>query len=288
MGEFKLNRTGLKILLNLFACVFALVVATPNLWADTITLYDGAGLPANQSWLAYTSIGGAATQSSVAGGVRLQTDLQSQSGYSNYTILSTLKNAAFPTLNRSVGFELSFSLAIASESHSNNDRAGFSTILLGSDRRGIELGFWNNEIWAQSSSPLFQHAEGVAVNTSVVRNYRLQILNDVYTLMDGNNLLLSGAVRDYTAFNGAPGGVPYSLANYAFLGDDTTSGAADITLGMVTLQSNLSAVPEPASLSLLLAAVFVMLLLWQYKNFQAYCRLCIRPLPMMTASIQQR
>lgn len=31
----------------------------------------------------------------------------------------------------------------------NTTRAGYSVILLGHDAKGIELGFWTNEIWAQ-------------------------------------------------------------------------------------------------------------------------------------------
>jgi PEP-CTERM motif len=167
-------------------------------------------------------------------------------------IFSTFKNGAFPALNRNVGVELNFSLIIPSESHSNNNRAGFSAILLGSDQKGIELGFWTNEIWAQSSSPLFQHAEGVAIDTSISRNYRLQILNDAYTLVEGSNSLLSGNVRNYSSF-----GAPYSLSSFLFLGDDTSSGSADITLGAVSLQSDLSVVPEPSSILLLAGGIVV-------------------------------
>ena len=66
-------------------------------------------------------------------------------------------------------------------------------------------------------------------------------------------MLLTGSVRDYTAFNS----FPYTQSNFMFLGDDTTSGAADITLGKVTIQSDLSAVPEPASLALLSCALLL-------------------------------
>lgn len=214
---------------------------------DLITLYDGTGLPSNQAWLSYNSLGGASSQVPIAGGVQLQTDLANQSGYSNYTLLASLKNSAFPSLSRINGFELSFSMRMTSENHTSNDRAGFSMIALASDSRGIELGFWGNEIWAQSSTPLFQHAEGVTIDTSVERSYRLQILGDTYTLRDANSTLLSGAIRDYTAFNGTPGGIPYTLSNYVFLGDNTTSAAAVISLGTITLNSNLSAVPESSS-----------------------------------------
>ncbi len=233
-----------------------LAFASAPLPGAMILLYDGSGLPSSQPWLSFASdgilSGGAAQQTTTVDGVRLQTDSVVKAGYSNFSPFSVLKNPLFPTLNRNNGFELSFSLAIASENHVSNDRAGFSVILLGSDAKGIELGFWGNEIWAQASSPLFQHAEGVAVDTSTRRNYRLQILDNTYGLFDGASSLLSGAVRDYSAF-----GSPYTLSNFLFLGDDTTSGAADISLGSVALQSDLSVVPEPSSLVLVSAGLWL-------------------------------
>ncbi len=193
--------------------IFALFASQPSFGA-LVLLYDGTGLPANQAWLTYAGLGGVAQQSNTVDGVRLQTDLPVSAGYSNYTIFSTLKNPSFPSLNPNVGFELAFSLAVTSENHTSNDRAGFSTILLGSDKKGIELGFWVNEIWAQASTPLFQHAEGVAIDTTIRRDYRVRVLNNTYTLFAGANSILTGSVRDYTAFNG----FPYTLSNFVFLG----------------------------------------------------------------------
>ena len=48
--------------------------------------------------------------------------------------------------------DLDTALKLLSETHSTNDRAGLSLIVLSSDLRGIELGFWTNEIWAQSGA----------------------------------------------------------------------------------------------------------------------------------------
>ena len=233
-------------------CAVCLLLALnmDRVQADFITLYDGSGLPADQPWLFFAA-DNAFTQTANAGGVRLATSTATKAGYSNHIPLVGFKNSAFPSLDRTNGFELAFQLSIVAETHANNDRAGFSVILLGSDKRGIELGFWGNEIWAQQSSPIFTHGEGATTTTSGLRNYRVQIVNDTYALLDDSGTLLSGAVRDYTQF----GGIPYTLANYVFLGDDTTSAAADIRLGPVTLQSNLSAVPEPTSFLLMAAAL---------------------------------
>jgi hypothetical protein len=241
--------TPARKMLKILCCVCAIVSATRSVQADFIVLYNGTGLPESQPWLSYADngllTGGSASQSTIPAGVRLQSDLAVSAGYSNHNFLG-LKNSAFPTLNRTNGFELSFALAIDSENHTRPDRAGFSVLMLGSDRRGIELGFWTNEIWAQNSSPLFTHGEGIALDTTLQRSYSLRITDDTYSLFAGTTTLLSGSVRDYTAF----AGLPYTLPNYLFLGDNTSSGSANIQLGIVTLQSNLTAVPEPSSLCL--------------------------------------
>jgi hypothetical protein len=237
--------------------VGAILFAAQPVKADLFLLYNGTGFPANQEWLSYADDGlingGTATQSTIPTGVRLQTDAIVRGGYSNHTPLAQLKNAAFPNLNRQLGFELSFTLAITSENHENANRAGFSVLLLGSDSRGIELGFWGNEIWGQTANPLFTHGESVAIDTSQQRSYQLRIVNETYSLMEGANTLLSGSVRDYSASLQ----IPYTLPNYLFLGDNTTSASANIQLGAVTLQSNLTAVPEPSSLSLVSTCLFI-------------------------------
>ncbi len=243
-------RNSMIGVLGIVTCV---LLGSQSARGDLIVLYDGSGLPATQPWFGFAALGGAAQQSSVVDGVRLQTDLPVSAGYSNYVFPNIPKNASFPSLNSSLGFELAFSLAVTAENHLSNDRAGFSAIILGSDKKGIELGFWTNEIWAQASSPLFQHAEGVAINTTVRRDYRIRILKNSYTLFAGSDSLLTGTTRDYTAFTS----FPYTQSNFVFLGDDTSSGAADITLGTVTLQSNLSSVPEPTSIALLSFALLV-------------------------------
>jgi hypothetical protein len=243
---------------------FALVVVAASVLTaahaaaqPTYTLYDPAvgTLPAAQPWLAYADnavlTGGTAGQSFVAGqGARLVTDAAVAAGYSNHNPLPpSLKNASFPTLDRAAGFRLSWTLQVAQESHLNANRAGFSVILLGSDRRGVELGFWANEVWAQADNPLFTHAEGAAFNTGPATNYELTILGNAYSLTANGAPLLSGPLRDYSA-----NGIPYTLPNYLFLGDDTSSAAADVTLGQVTLTAP---VPEPGAWALAAFGVVV-------------------------------
>jgi PEP-CTERM motif len=214
--------------------------------AEIVVLYNGTGLPTNQTWLAFAANGLTFSQSAQAGGVQLITDFDVSAGYSNYTPLGSIRNTQFPILNRSTGYELSFALTLGSEAHNNLNRAGFSVTLLGSDSQGIEIGFWQDQVWAQSG-PLFQRAESANVDTTQPRNYRLRVEESSYSLFEGNNLLLNNNLRNYSS----SGILPYSLPNFLFLGDNTSSASATALLGVVTLQTNLIAVPEPSSLTLM-------------------------------------
>lgn len=210
-----------------------------------ILLYNDslAQRPADQAWLTSADnsllTGGTVTETVVAGvGVNLTTDQAVSAGYSSHTPFGLLKNAAFPVLNRTSGFSLGFELQLNDENHLSADRAGFSVLLLSSDSFGIELGFWKDQIWAQSDSPLFTHAEAISFDTTAGEiAYELAIQGNSYSLFGNSLLLLNGSLRNYSAF----GGPPYTLSNYLFLGDNTSSAGADVTLGNVSL----STVPEP-------------------------------------------
>lgn len=100
------------------------------------------------------------------------------------------------------------------------DRAGFSVIVLSNDLRGIELAFWQDEVWAQADSPLFTHAEGAAFDSGAGRtHFRLEVRRDRYELRADGGLLLAGPLRDYSTF-----GSPYNIADFVFFGDDTSRG----------------------------------------------------------------
>lgn len=230
---------------------FGLVVVclSRSAQADLYTLYNDTlgNLPGQQPWLVYADnsiLGGNASQSVIASGVQLTTDNAVSAGYSNtLPILNVFKNPAFPTLDRQAGFELAFELQLAAESHLNPHRAGFSVTLLASDMRGVELGFWENEIWAQTDNPLFQHGPGIAFDTTQAEvAYTLRIAGDQFYLSANGMPLLTSSLRDYSAF----GSAPYTLGNYLFLGDNTSSAAATARIGQITL----STVPEPAMMCL--------------------------------------
>jgi hypothetical protein len=184
-------------------------------------------------------------------------------GYSNYNATATLSppsltpttfvNPVFPNLDRTAGFNLRFTIRLNSETHTGNPaRAGFSVILLGSDRQGVEIGFQSNTIFAQApgfGTPTESNGEAIIpALTGAFTTYDLSITGNTYALRNGATTLLTGAVKDYTAATGFAGDV-YRTPNFLFLGDDTTSASASTDLSFISITAN-AAAPEPASLAL--------------------------------------
>src|SRR5919202_1814242 len=92
-------------------------------------------------------------------------------GYSNYNPTSLLPGQTpailspftSPTLDRTAGYTISFNAAIPTET-SNDNRAGFSVTAISSDGlNGLELGFKNGKIFAQSEN--FEESENINFNT---------------------------------------------------------------------------------------------------------------------------
>jgi hypothetical protein len=220
---------GITSLLGLLVLGFA--TSSPG-----VTLYDSSqnNFPEEQGWLFYGN-DGTVSRAVTAGELSFSTvGSTTRAGWSNtIPIINTLVNPSFPTLNRTNGFVLGFDLRIKSEAHTSTDRAGFDVILLGNDHQGIELGFWADEIFAQSAT--FTHAEGVAQNNDNLIHYDLGIHGSSYELFANGSQILTGPVRDYS---GALA-VPYGLNNYLFFGDNTTSAQVS------TFMRNVSIVPEP-------------------------------------------
>ncbi|MDU9049676.1 MAG: hypothetical protein Q3M30_12570 [Candidatus Electrothrix sp. Rat3] len=207
--------------------------------AKKILLYDATvgQLPSEQPWLTYFA-DGTFNQQVVTDGVWLQTNLGNHAGFSNYYVLTKLlENPFFPSLNKDQGVSLQFELQLYSENHNTADRAGFSVILLDSNRQGVEISFWEDEIWAQRDAPLFTHGESVDfVTTGSMKSYRLTLNTDSYSLYEGGKQILTGTIKDYTSFSGSLD--PYEFPNFLFLGDNTTSAMAEVILGTVLLQSD--------------------------------------------------
>ncbi|MEJ0089212.1 MAG: hypothetical protein WDM80_05620 [Limisphaerales bacterium] len=187
-------------------------------------LFDGAnGLPSSQGW-SYVVLGGTQTLTN-NNAVVLNTSANNnfQAGYSRVT----------GRLNRTNGFTLLFTSQIIAEAHANNDRAGFSVIVLTDDKRGLELAFWTNNIFAQSDSPLFTHGEETNFPTTNLVDYALTFHATNYILSVNGTNILSGPIRDYTAFSGFPN--PYTSTNFLFFGDDTTSAGGTVVLKNIVL-----------------------------------------------------
>lgn len=190
---------------------------------ESQVLYDGTlGLPAAQGW-GYFVTGG--TQTATGTGAQFDTTAANsfQGGYSLNT----------SALNRTNGFAIRFTARMIAEAHANNNRAGFSVIVLADDHRGVELAFWTNNIFAQSDSPLFIPAEATNYATTATVDYTLSFRPTNYVLLANGTAILAGAVRDYSAFTGLIN--PYSSPNFLFFGDDTTSAAGNVVLNKVVL-----------------------------------------------------
>jgi hypothetical protein len=71
----------------------------------------------------------------------------------------------------------------------------------------------------------------------------LSVLDDAYTLSVGGETILSGSLRDYTAFDGFPD--VYETPGLLFLGDNTSRGAAKMAVSYVALETKSKATPTP-------------------------------------------
>ena len=200
--------------------------------ADTVVLYDAAqgGTPDTQGML-YQSLAISATQTFSESATILDTSRR-RADYAGY-----VANAALtPVLDRTSGYTLTFRLQVLAEQHNNTNRAGFSLIALSSDTRGIELGFWSDQVWAQEdgdaeppSGTLFTHAESGSLDTTAAPlTYTLAIQGDSYSLTADGTAVLSGTLRDYRAFVGPID--PYETPNFVFIGDDTGSAGARVKI----------------------------------------------------------
>ncbi|TVP60482.1 MAG: hypothetical protein EA343_17315 [Nodularia sp. (in: Bacteria)] len=229
--------------------------------AASTPLYKGSfgGTPNTQGWFQFGSARynqdlnltfpfGGGTQTATNGGTNLVTTPEGFAGYSNYNALTTtLLNNAFPVLNRNQGFTLSFDLKINSESN-ENDRAGFSVLVVTSDKtKAIELGFWSDEIWAQTEpDDGFTRSETEQASrdtTAELTRYDLTIKGDTYSLFAAGEEtpIITGSLRDYTGVDELVFTLPYNpyeQPNFIFLGDRTTNAEADVTLSRVELQTN--------------------------------------------------
>lgn len=211
-------------------------------------LYDGAlGTTPVDQGLPYASIPSTNFYSTSGGITTLDTTLAD-----NNSIYAGFVTQSAQPLDRNAGYTLRFDIRVLSSAFTNSSRAGFSVIALSSDKKGIELGFHTDEIFAQGDSPLFVRSESVGFDTTAaITRYDLEVLGNNYTLKANGVTKLTGALRDYTAFVGLID--PYETPDFLFFGDDTTSARGSTQISYIS-----TLVPEPTSmvtLGLLLPAL---------------------------------
>ena len=232
------------------------------------SLYDGTANAGNetpdvQGWQYIADpIYGSLASNTASGGRTYFYTIAAENTQAGYFSSNPFLGASHPALNgvtldRTAGFSLEFGLKVNLETHSSSDRAGFSVILLSHDLYGIELGFWQDEIWAQSGLPnMFTHAESTGLfSTALDTDYKLDISDMSYTLYADSNPILAGALRDYSSWTSPIpgwGSFPYDTPDFIFLGDDTSSASSDVELTYISLQNGTASVPEPSTIILFL------------------------------------
>jgi hypothetical protein len=188
--------------------------------------------------MSYMTLAVSATQT-FSGSVTILDTMPRRGDFAGYTA-----NAArVPSLDRTSGYTLTLGVQLVSEAHNNADRAGFSLIVLSSDTRGIELGFWSDQVWAQEdgaaeppAGTLFTHAESGTIDTTTdLISYTLAVHGGTYRLAAKGVPTLSGRLRDYSAFVGAID--PYETPNFIFIGDDSSSAGATTRIAVLSVEA---------------------------------------------------
>lgn len=243
-----MSRQSIILLLMLLVGLVGLAAAIPA-ETETTIFYDGSlGTLPTQQGLLYGEFIAGPTQTPVAGGIILDT-----LGFSAYLAGYATNPSLLPTLDRTAGYTVTLAVQILEEVHNNNDRAGFSLLVLSDDAagaepvKGLELAFWEDEIWAQNDAAqggYFTHGEGVAWDTTTaVITYTLHIVTDTYRLSADGLPILSGPIRDYTGFEGPLD--PYETPNVLSFGDNTTSARARVQINYVAVTLPTGPIVEP-------------------------------------------
>ena len=247
------------LILSLFCLMLGIIFYIYDLHAaraaplsdmKTVVLYDAmSGALPNTSLMTFTDFPtGTASLAYVEGAAVLDTTLSSKETFAGWVSnLST--TPGFPVLDRTTGVEVNFTMQVESETHGNSDRAGFSVIILDQAAKGVEIAFWENQIWVQSdenTGGLFRHGEGIAYATTTgLTDYQVTLVDDTYTLTANAEQLLTGPLRDYSSFTGFPD--PYEVPNFLFFGDDSTSSQARVKLSYVSITGTQPIVPTVAA-----------------------------------------
>jgi hypothetical protein len=244
-----LVRLALGLSLAAIPAAATAATVTAATFPERATLYDAAlGTTPDAQGMLFTTFpfdGAAATQSFTDGATLLDSTaaIEEFAGY-------IARPGQVPALDRTAGYSVFATLELLEERHNESegdhngdgvsDRAGLSLTVLGADLRGIELAFWEDEVWAQAdgsgnSEDLFTHAEGAPFDpTAGLVQYELRVRGEEYTLLADGEPLLSGPLRDYSSFSG-PFGPVYRTPNLVFLGDNSGNGSGRVRVTSVSV-----------------------------------------------------
>lgn len=227
---------------NTRAALTAMTLCLAAAAAQALTLYDPAPgtRPSAQGWLLVCPTTSCDAEAS---GGRLVFDTLRE-GFGAQAGFSRLDQK----LDAQAGYRLDFGLRVLEESHGSANRAGFSLIAVGNTpSQALEIGFWEDQVWVYDfDGDAFLKSTSATFDTTGWHDYSLSAQDGSFVLQADGLTLLRGALRDYSRF-----GLPYSLPNFLFLGDDSSSAGARVALGAVSL-SPLAPVPEPASAVMML------------------------------------
>ncbi|MEP7134155.1 MAG: hypothetical protein ABI904_04400 [Chloroflexota bacterium] len=135
-----------KLLSGLFILIFGSAAYSyyPTLLSDgkTLVLYDAAsGDIPSTSVMSFTDFPpGVALPTFSEGTTVVDTTISSMDTYAGW-VAGEVTTPGFPILDRTVGVRVNFTVQVDSEAHTNNDRAGFSVIILDKAAKGIETIF---------------------------------------------------------------------------------------------------------------------------------------------------
>jgi hypothetical protein len=248
----KISFIGIAVVLLLnFLAAYNLntVQAVSQLGESKLILYDAAsGEIPDSSVMGFTAFPPEGASLSFDNGSSvLDSTITGTDTYAGF-VASGAITTGFPILDSSTGFQVDFTLQVERESHDSNHRSGMSVIVLDSAARGIEMSFWTNQIWVQNddtTGSLFTQGEAVTFDTTASPvAYQITMVGEIYTLNANGQTILTGPLRDYSAFDRFPD--PYETPNFLFLGDDSTSAEARVRLAFLSVTGTQPVTPTSA------------------------------------------
>lgn len=267
---------------SFFTALTAVAVLAASAGAGIV--YDGASgsgtqTVAAQSNLQFVTLNNAASQVAAGGKTTLNSTALGQAGQGGYFshlgapgfgVPVAPINPTWPaqnTMTAATGYTVRFDIAVTQEAHNaDNQRAGFSVILISGNLKGIELGFWTDRLFAYEGGTgpsLFTPAEFASRDNTALTRFEYTVLGNDYAVFINQHYaspILTGVLRDYTAFNAAGAGLPfnpYAVNDFMFLGDNTSRGQSVTEISYIAITAG--AIPSPGATALAALAGVVLM-----------------------------